>query len=71
LIGSAVRSKPILKAIKTIGAKRVCFGSDAPFELMHVELAKYRALLAKEISDTDRDAVMGGNIMRLFGVVAT
>jgi predicted TIM-barrel fold metal-dependent hydrolase len=70
LIGSAVRSKPILKAIKTLGAKRVCFGSDAPFELMHVELAKYRALLAKEISDTDGDAVMGGNIIRLFGVGA-
>lgn len=39
LIGSAVRSIPILKAIKTLGANRVCFGSDTPFELMHVEVS--------------------------------
>ena len=43
LIGSAVRAIPILTAIRTLGPNRVCFGSDTPFELMHVELAKYRA----------------------------
>jgi len=70
LVGSAVRAKPILKAIHALGANRVCFGSDAPFELMHVEVAKYHALLEREISAEDKALVMGENILRLFGVTA-
>jgi uncharacterized protein len=68
LIGSAVRAIPILTAIRTLGAGRVCFGSDTPFELMHVELAKYRALLEGEISPMEIEDVMGGNIARVLGV---
>ena len=68
LIGSAVRSAPILTAIHTLGAGRVCFGSDTPFELMHVELAKYRALLDGEISPEEMAGVMGGNIARVLGL---
>lgn len=67
LVGSAVRARPILKAIKVLGARRVCFGSDTPFELMHVEVAKYRALLDGEVSDVEEREVMGGNIARLLG----
>jgi hypothetical protein len=66
LIGSAVRAIPILTAIRTLGADRVCFGSDTPFELMHVELAKYRALLDGEISAEDLAGVMGGTIARVL-----
>jgi len=67
LIGSAVGSAPILKAIRTLGAARVCFGSDTPFELMHVEAARYRALLDEDdISDDDRHNVMAGNMMRVL-----
>jgi predicted TIM-barrel fold metal-dependent hydrolase len=68
LIGSAIRSIPILKAIKTLGASRVCFGSDTPFELMHVEVAKYRALLDGEVSEEEKQQIMTGNIIRLFGL---
>lgn len=68
LIGSAVRVRQILKAIKTLGADRVCFGSDTPFELMHVEVAKYNALLQDEVTPEERAAIMGGNIARLFGI---
>jgi predicted TIM-barrel fold metal-dependent hydrolase len=68
LIGSAVRPIPILKAIKTLGAERVCFGSDTPFELMHVELAKYNALLDGELSAKEKNLIMGGNIERIFGL---
>jgi uncharacterized protein len=68
LIGSAVRAIPILTAIRTLGAGRVCFGSDTPFELMHVELAKYRALLEGEISPMEIEDVMGGNIARVLGL---
>jgi predicted TIM-barrel fold metal-dependent hydrolase len=63
-----VRAVKRLKAIKTLGADRVCFGSDAPFALMHVELAMYRALLQDEVSQAERDLVLGGNIARLFGI---
>jgi len=66
LIGSEVKTKAILKAIQVLGAARVCFGSDTPFELMHVEIAKYNALLDGEISPEDKTLVMGGNINNLI-----
>ncbi len=68
LIGSAVRAQPILRAIRELGADRVCFGSDTPFELMHVERAKYDALLSTAVSADERALVMGGNIERIFGL---
>lgn len=68
LIGSTVRTPAILSAIRTLGADRVCFGSDTPFDLMHVELARYRALLDGEVSGQGKAAVLGGNIARLFGL---
>ncbi len=67
LIGSAVREIPVLRAVNELGADRVCFGSDTPFHLMHVEVAKYRALLGGEISAEDEAKVMGGNILRVLG----
>ena len=66
LVGSEVRSIPILKAVKTLGADRVCFGSDAPFEIMHVELARYNALLDGEVTEEEKKMVLGGNIERIF-----
>ena len=68
LIGSAIRPIPILKAIKTLGASRVCFGSDTPFGLMHVEVAKYHALLEGEVTEEEKQQIMAGNIARLFGL---
>ncbi len=68
LIGSAVRAVAVLKAIKTLGADRVCFGSDTPFALMHVEVAKYNALLEGEVSPAERQMIMAGNIARLMGL---
>lgn len=70
LIGSAVRTIPILKAIKDLGSSRVCFGSDTPFELMHVEVAKYKALLEgeEELSDEDEHIIMAVNMIRLLGL---
>ena len=68
LIGSAVRTQAILKAIKTLGAYRVCFGSDTPFELMHVEVAKYHALLDGEVTPEEKQMIMAGNIARLMGL---
>jgi len=66
LIGSAVRTTRILKAIKVLGASRVCFGSDTPFELMDVEVARYNAMLDGRVSEEEKRDIMGGNIVRLF-----
>jgi predicted TIM-barrel fold metal-dependent hydrolase len=68
VIGSAVAARQILKAIKTLGASRVCFGSDTPFALMHVEKAKYDALLDGEVTTSEKAQVMGGNIARVLGL---
>jgi predicted TIM-barrel fold metal-dependent hydrolase len=68
LIGSGVRAVKILKAIKILGAERVCFGSDTPFALMHVELAMYEALLKDEVTGAERGLILGGNIARLFNI---
>ena len=65
-IGSGVRSRPILKAIKTLGAHRVCYGSDTPFELTHVEVAKYHALLDGEVTAEEKALIMAGNIARIL-----
>jgi predicted TIM-barrel fold metal-dependent hydrolase len=68
LIGSSIRSIPILRAIKTLGSTRVCFGSDTPFALMHVEVAKYNALLDGEVSDEEKQYIMAENMARLLGL---
>jgi predicted TIM-barrel fold metal-dependent hydrolase len=67
LIGSAVRTGAILKAIRTLGARRLCFGSDTPFELMHVERARYDAMLEGVLSEEEKALVMGGNVARVLG----
>ena len=67
LVASAVQEMAILRAIESLGAGRVCFGSDTPFRLMHVQLAMCRALLGDHPAE-DRARVMGGNIARLLGI---
>jgi predicted TIM-barrel fold metal-dependent hydrolase len=68
LIGSAVRAVAVLKAVRVLGADRVCFGSDTPFALMHVEVAKYNALLDGEVASEEKQMIMAGNIARLLGL---
>ncbi len=66
LIGSAVEPSVVLEAVRSVGAERVCFGSDAPFRLMHVELASYRALLDRECTPAELAAIYGDNVRRLL-----
>jgi predicted TIM-barrel fold metal-dependent hydrolase len=68
LIGSAVRAVAVLKAVQVLGADRVCFGSDTPFALMHVEVAKYNVLLDGEVTLEEKQKIMAGNIARLMGL---
>jgi len=68
LIGSAVKAVAVLRAIRVLGAARVCFGSDTPFALTHVEVAKYNALLDGEVTLEEKQMIMAGNIARLMGL---
>jgi predicted TIM-barrel fold metal-dependent hydrolase len=68
LVGSGVRTQPILKAIRTLGARRLCFGSDTPFEVTHVEVARYNALLDGEVTPEEKGLIMAGNLARLLGL---
>ena len=67
LIGSAIGERAILRAIEALGAARVCFGSDSPFGLMHVQLAMYRALL-RDHDEVAQTEVLGGNLARVLGL---
>jgi hypothetical protein len=70
LIGSSIRAIAVLRAIERLGSTRVCFGSDTPFALMRVEVAKYNALLDGEVSAEDKANVMAGNMIRLLDLKA-
>ena len=67
-IGSALRPTSVLKALKRVGGERICFGSDFPFNLMHVEVAAYRALMDGELSDDEQSLVWSCNMSRLLGL---
>lgn len=67
LIGSAIGERAILRAIEALGADRVCFGSDSPFGLMHVQLAMVRALL-RDHDEVAQAEVLGGNLARVLGL---
>jgi len=67
LIGSGIQENAILRAIHTLGPERVCFGSDTPFRLMHVQLAMYKALL-RDYNKPFQDLILGENIDKLLGI---
>jgi uncharacterized protein len=68
LIGSATNDKAVLYAVRQLGADRVLFGTDAPFQRPHVVRAWYEALLQYEVSEAEMAQVMGGNAARLFAL---
>ncbi|MBN1937584.1 MAG: amidohydrolase family protein [Anaerolineae bacterium] len=68
LIGSATTYKAVLDAIKALGAERVLFGTDAPFQWPHVVKAMYDAALDGVVSEKEKTLVMGGNLVQLLGV---
>ena len=57
-----------MQAIEALGADRVCFGSDGPFQWPHVIRATYEAAMEGKLSVEEQALVMGGNIARLFGL---
>jgi uncharacterized protein len=67
LIGSAIGENAIARAIQVLGPERICFGSDTPFAMMHVQLAMYRALLEDFDQETCRK-VLGENLLNLLDI---
>jgi predicted TIM-barrel fold metal-dependent hydrolase len=68
LVGSATDDRAIMYAIDKLGAGRICFGADAPFRRPHVVRAMYEAALDGEVTEEEKALIMGGNIVRLFGL---
>ena len=73
LIGSCIYATRVWKAIRTLGPKRVSYGSDTPFFFTHVEVAKYEAMLDGamldgEVSAEDKHDIMAGNLIRILGL---
>ncbi|MCD8351953.1 MAG: amidohydrolase family protein [Planctomycetaceae bacterium] len=68
LIGSAIRTIPLLRAIRELGSERIAFGSDTPFELMYLEVAKYRAFIDAELSPEDGENLMWRTIATVLDV---
>ena len=66
LTGSAVSYLAIIRAIDLLGPGRVCFGSDAPFALPHVERAAYEAFLPDVTDGNGYELVMCKNALRFF-----
>ena len=56
----------VWKAIEQLGADRVCYGSDTPFDIMHVCVAKYKALI-EDLPVEDQAKIMGGNLLKALG----
>lgn len=68
LVGSSTTYLAVLDAIKSLGAERVLFGTDAPFQWPHVIKAMYDAALDGEVTAEEKALVMGGNLARLLGL---
>jgi predicted TIM-barrel fold metal-dependent hydrolase len=67
IVGSAITENEIARAIDALGNDRICFGSDTPFRMMHVQLAMYRALV-DPLGQDARDRILGGNIASILGI---
>lgn len=67
-IGSGIRHINVLKALKKLGTDRVAFGSDTPFNLIHIEVAAYYAMMKDEFSEEEQHQIMCGNIARFLRI---
>ena len=54
-------------AVEVVGAERVLFGTDTPLLDPHTQLAR---VTGAELTGSDRDLILGGNMARLLGLEA-
>jgi predicted TIM-barrel fold metal-dependent hydrolase len=62
---SQIDNGMIEHAVEQIGAERILFGTDMPLLDPHTQLAKVQGAA---ISDQDKQAILGGNLVRLLGL---
>ena len=67
LVASGIPETAIWRALRILGPGRICFGSDTPFRMMHVQLAMIQALLRDE-NEMDRRLILGVNIAKLVNL---
>ena len=65
LIGSAIGTEDVRRAILELGSDRVMFGSDTPFRNPADCVHAYEEMLA-DFDPADRESVLFGNALRLF-----
>lgn len=69
LVGSEAPKDGVLRAIETLGAERVAFGSDAPFCVMSAEVGAYKGMLkSAQLTDEEIELVMYKNIAKLINI---
>lgn len=66
IIGTEADPEAIINAIQVLGAKRVCYGSDAPFSLMRIAKTIFQVLL-EDFSEKEQKLVMGKNLLKVVG----
>ena len=66
LVGSDIRTRPLLSAVEQLGVDRLCFGSDAPFEHMAVELNRYRVLFENKMTKEQFEDLTCNNILKFL-----
>ena len=60
-------SRPLRLALDTVGARHMCFGTDCPPVPFEVE-RHLRTLDEIDIEPAEREAILGGNAIELFGL---
>lgn len=65
IVATEADPKAVIKAIRVLGANRVCYGSDEPFTPMKIALAVFKVLL-EDLPTSDRELVIGQNILRII-----
>lgn len=69
LVGSGMPDfRPVLTALRRLGARRVCFGSDAPFRNILQVRQTYDRLLDGQVTPEEKDMVMGGSLAALLNL---
>jgi predicted TIM-barrel fold metal-dependent hydrolase len=67
LIDSEADYRKIHRALKVLGAERVCYGSDTPFVPMRFEWG-IRQVVYQDIGEAERTMVFGDNMARMLGL---
>lgn len=60
-------ARPLRLALDTVGARRICFGTDCP--PVPFEVSRHLGVLDElELEPAEREAILGGNAIELFGL---